>query len=227
MIGPAGNAQNAQEADLIDRWMEVPVNAVKRTILETMVLLVVGATVAFAGNALRSKNSIELAHNYFEIKRVAVPNQAETPPEVTKEIAGSSAVAAAAPAPEVEKHLEHDYQSISLQDVKTAFHDPTREQGLIVFVDARADEPFSTGHIPGALQCDHYNLSQYIDPVMAKARIAEQVIVYCNGGQCEDSIFMCQNLLEGGLDYKAVFLFEGGWKEWEKSGMPIAKGKEE
>lgn len=213
-------------------------NALVRTIVESAGLLVVGTTIAFAGNTFRNKNSIELSRNYFEIKPVAVPDKMARVSENVQPITESPVIpavpSAGVPAtvyadvrtaePEIEKHLEHDYQPIAFAEVKAAFSDPRREQGLIVFVDARADEPFASGHIPGALQCDHYNLNQYIGPVLAKARVAEQVIVYCNGGQCEDSILMCQNLLENGLDYNAVFLYEGGWKEWEKSGMPIATG---
>lgn len=214
----------------------------KGTVLETMVLLIVGATVAFAGNAWRSRHSIEWTRDYFKKNQIIAPSKAHPDTESTPDSVGlralvpavnspvdakSQTISATAAAAAPEKHLEHDFQPIRLNDVKAAFVDPRREQGLIVFVDARADEPFEAGHIPGAVQCDHYQLDKYIADVMDKTRIADQVIVYCNGGQCEDSIFMCQNLLERGLAYEAVFLYEGGWKEWEKSGMPIAEGKEE
>lgn len=213
----------------------------KRTLLETVLLMAVGTTVAFAGNALRTNKSIDWSRDYFKKSQVVVPTKPGEPdvnsigtlpaasvianttnpvPNITPSVAAPSAK------PEAEAHLVHDYQSINLDGVEAALADPRYEQGLIVFVDARADEPFEAGHIPGALQCDHYQLDKYINAVMNKARVAEQVIVYCNGGQCEDSIFMCQNLMERGLDYKAIYLYEGGWKEWEQSGNPIAKGKE-
>lgn len=208
----------------------------QRTVLETAVLVVAGTAVAFGGNALRD-NRLEWTRDYFKRTPVVVPprdvsadpawTETKTPATPGTEAREPAAPAAAvlSAAPLVEKHLDHEFQSIDFAGVRAAVEDPRYEQGLIVVVDARADEPFEAGHIPGAVQCDHYKLDRYIDGVMEKAKVAEQVIVYCNGGPCEDSIFMCQNLLERGLAYDAVFLYEGGWKEWEQSGMPIEKGR--
>lgn len=211
-------------------------NRMQRTIIETVALLAIGTTVAYAGNAFRKSHSIEWTRDYFKKVQVQVPIKASPLDEAaTANVATTAVVAADSPSaisipaaaePEVEKHLQHDYQSIDLAGVEAAIADPRYEQGMIVIVDARADEPFEAGRIPGAVQCDHYQLDKFIGPVIAKARVADQVIVYCNGGQCEDSIFMCQNLMEHGLAYDAIFLYEGGWKEWEKSGNPIATGKE-
>lgn len=208
----------------------------RKVILETVALLAIGTTVAYAGNAFRKNHSIEWTRDYFKKVQVQVPiKSAPIEEAATTKVATAAVVAADSPSTtpipvaaesEVEKHLQHDYQSIDLAGVEAAIADPRYEQGMIVIVDARADEPFEAGRIPGAVQCDHYQLDKYIGPVMNKARVADQVIVYCNGGQCEDSIFMCQNLMERGLAYDAIFLYEGGWKEWEKSGNPIATGKE-
>jgi rhodanese-related sulfurtransferase len=112
-----------------------------------------------------------------------------------------------------------------MDEVQSVFEDPQTAQGLNIFVDARDDEHFAEGHIPGALQCFPYEAKRCLDRVKAAADGADKVIVYCEGGDCEDSIFMCRELTEAGVPTEAVFLFEGGWKEWSARGLPTEGGK--
>jgi 3-mercaptopyruvate sulfurtransferase SseA len=91
-------------------------------------------------------------------------------------------------------------------------------------VDARDDEHFAEGRIPGAIQCFPYEVQRCLDKVMAAAAGAEKVVVYCGGGDCEDSIFMCRELIDAGVPEEAVYLFEGGWKEWSASSLPMETG---
>lgn len=186
---------------------------IKKTLIEFLVLAVVGVAVAFVGNGMRARGALSLTKNYFDNGVGAEPANAS--PLKSKETLASR------------KPLAHPYQEVTLEQVMAVFKDPNTQNGLNVFVDARKSEDYEAGHIPGAIQADHYQLEKYLEAVMERASAADKVIVYCTGGECEDSIFMCADLLEAGLSKDVIFLFPGGWKEWEKSGMPIAKGRGE
>ncbi len=122
---------------------------------------------------------------------------------------------------------EHAYQTMLFEEVVEIFNDPATQMGANVFIDARNDELYEEGHIPGALQADHYRLEDYIENVLAYAESADRIIVYCNGGDCEDSIYMCTDLVELDVPYDRIYLYVGGWKEWESNGQPVATGREE
>ena len=185
-------------------------NAVKRTVLELVVLGLAGLVVGFGYNSVRGKGSLEPSKNYFYAGDVE-PDKGD-PDKYNDDEPG----------------LKHGYQTISFADVVDVFNDPDTELGLNVFVDARKEEPYSDGHIPGAILCNPYEVDACIDEVMNSAAAADRVIVYCHGGECEDSVFMCRELLAVGVEYSVVYVFEGGWEEWEQSGsVPLATGREE
>lgn len=211
---------------------------IKQAFIELLFLTVASVGVALAANAVRERKPIELTKNYFSRHAttpptsVSKPLESNVPPSVVPVL--PSKPASAPPKPEKPadsqnaappKHLEHEFQKISLGEVTQVFDDPQTKQGLNIFVDARDEEHFAEGHIPGALQCFHYEAKRCLDRVKNAANGAEKVIVYCGGGDCEDSIFMSQDLIEAGVPSEAIFLFEGGWKEWVTNGMPVEGGK--
>lgn len=220
-------------------------SVIKKTVCEVLLLGVFGVTVAFAANGVRDQG-LKPLENYFRKAPVHLPAKApagvssagtngesfaaaaeERARPSSAALAASAPVAGAASAAPAKKHLEHPYQEIDLAGVIALYNDPDTQAGLNIFVDARNDEAYEAGHIPGAVQCDHYRLERYIDNVMQHASPADKIVVYCNGGQCEDSIFMCTNLYERGIDFDRIYLFAGGWKEWEQSGQPVNRGSRE
>lgn len=116
--------------------------------------------------------------------------------------------------------LQHSYQEIDFDDVLAVVNDPMTAAGLNVLVDARDDDHYSEGRIAGALQCFPHEVDRYVDRIRDAVLNAEKVIVYCSGGDCEDSIFMCRELLNMSVPYENVFLYPGGWKEWVARGGP-------
>ncbi len=213
--------------------------AVGKTILEMLLLGCVAVAVAFIDHAVRAKGSLDVTRNYFSRRPIdptttsPATGHADDPKPAG---ADSSGIVKAAPseattktvaAPAVEAHLDYDYQDISFAEVQAVFNDPATASGANVFIDARNDDSYEEGHIPGALQCDHYELDNYLPNVLPLAEGAEKVIVYCNGGDCEDSIFMCQDLITAGISYDNLYLFSGGWQAWKAGGMPIDTGREE
>ncbi len=227
---------------------------VKKTVVEALILVVVGGAIASAANGLRSERSLLWSKNYF--RKVVIPKAVDSQVDgsdlvdnvasqdggghvggivKTKGIGKPVAVDStnvAKPAqsrkPNQAKEtnkLDHPFQEASFDQVLAAYNDPDRASGLIVIVDARADEPYEEGHIPGAVQIDHYQLERYLDDAMQFIGPADKVFVYCNGGACEDSIFVCQDLFEAGIDLDRIFLYAGGWAQWSTTDdAPIETG---
>ncbi len=212
-------------------------NAFSRTSFELLVLGLLGVGLGFGANAVRETGSIKLTKNYFD---KGTPRPRAKPEGIAASTEGTSAVATAGaslPSPPASsapslkngaaKHLQHDYQEITFDDVVGVLNDPQTAQGLNVFVDARKADLFHEGHIPGAIHCDPYEPQRSIETVLARANGVEKVIVYCGGGDCEDSIFLCRDLVEGGVPNETVYLYPGGWSEWTAKKMPVSTASEE
>jgi rhodanese-related sulfurtransferase len=200
-------------------------NAFSRTSFELLVLGLLGIGLGFGANAVRETGSIKLTKNYFD-KGTPRPTAS---PEGTAAIATAGASLPSAPSVKnvAVKHLQHDYQEITFEGVVGVLNDPLTAQGLNVFVDARKADLFHEGHIPGAIHCDPYEPQRSIETVLARANGVEKVIVYCGGGDCEDSIFLCRDLVEGGVPNETVYLYPGGWSEWTAKKMPVSTASEE
>jgi rhodanese-related sulfurtransferase len=126
--------------------------------------------------------------------------------------------------------LQAQFQAEGLQlaasnEVAKLFADPKRGQGLVVFIDARDDEHYLAGHIPGAYQLDHYHPENYLAVVLPACQVAEQVVVYCKGGSCEDSEQTAIFLRDAGVLKEKLFVYAGGFDEWTANNMPIEIGQ--
>jgi len=117
------------------------------------------------------------------------------------------------------------YQPIRHEQVVADFQSPQYRAELIIFVDARDDANYALAHIPGAYQLDHYLLDNYIDTVLPACQNAMKVVVYCNGGECEDSMFAAGDLIEQGVDPSKVFVYVGGVDAWKRDGLPFERGE--
>ena len=54
-----------------------------------------------------------------------------------------------------------------------------------------------------------------------------EIVVYCNGGDCEDSESAALFLLGLGADPERIRVFTGGITEWTERGMPLEQGSQE
>ena len=121
---------------------------------------------------------------------------------------------------------DHGFQTMTLQEV---YDYCQLDDALIVFIDARDEEQYREGHIPGALQFDSYHPDRYLDDILEVALDAETVVFYCAGGDCEDSLLAVQYLtleIDTPLDPYKVYLFEGGVEAWEAAGYQLVQGSE-
>jgi rhodanese-related sulfurtransferase len=104
------------------------------------------------------------------------------------------------------------------------FHDPRFQQGKIVFIDARDEEHYQQGHIPGAYEFDPYHPEKYFGDVLPVCQKAEQVVVYCNGGDCDDSETAAILLQDVGIPNQKLFVYGGGITEWMTNSLPVEIG---
>jgi len=89
----------------------------------------------------------------------------------------------------------------------------------MVFVDSRSPEDFQYGHIKGAINIPFDELDDTWEAFIDGLNPDDGYVVYCSGGECETSLFMGRYLNQRG--FSNVFVFYGGWQEWEDNGLPI------
>ena len=95
---------------------------------------------------------------------------------------------------------------------------------MVVFVDARNEEEYQISHIPGAYEFDPYRSGKYYDVVLPVCRKAENIVVYCNGGDCDDSETAALLLRDMGIPNQKLFVYGGGITEWKTNGLPVETG---
>ena len=94
------------------------------------------------------------------------------------------------------------------------------QQGVL-FVDARAEDFYKTGHIKGAISLPVENFFDKIAAFQKQYPETTAVITYCSGRECSDSHDLAENLTQAG--YANVRIFIDGYPAWESQGQPVEK----
>lgn len=184
---------------------------IREVLLESAVIAAAGVLLAFVANGL-SPHGLKLSRNYSPGTAVAALHIAGSTNQSTTQL--------------LEKQFAAE--GLQLADsnlVSQLFRDPTKEQGLIAFVDARDDEHYQAGHIPGAFQLDHYHPERYLPTVLPACQIAQKIVVYCKGGSCEDSEQTAIFLRDAGIPKDRLYVYAGGFDEWAANRQPIELGE--
>lgn len=105
------------------------------------------------------------------------------------------------------------------------FHDPRCGQDSIIFIDARNEDHYAEGHIPGAYLLDYFHPEKYLAAVWQASQTAERVVVYCNGGDCQDSELAALLLKDSNVPKEKLRVYGGGLAEWATNGLPIELGE--
>jgi rhodanese-related sulfurtransferase len=185
---------------------------IRNVLLEGLLVAVAGAAVAFAANAL-SPRGLSLSRNYYG-GAVGPPNLSPS----TNTLTAARRLAA--------RLAGKGLLLADSNQVAQLFHDPRCQQGLVVFVDARSDEDYQAGHVPGAYEFPYYHYEKFFGPVVMACQAAEQVVVYCGGGECEDSELAATMLRDAGITNQGkLFVYGGGWTEWSTNRMPAEAGQ--
>ena len=189
----------------------------KGVLREATLVVVLGTLFAFAANRV-SPRGLALVRNYF--------------PEGTGRLIAAVPPAAGTNTPALDPAqllaAELKAKGLQLADRNQAFqlfHDPRFKQNLVVFVDARDEQRYRQGHIPGAYEFDPYRPEKYFGAVLPVCQSAQQIMVYCNGGDCDDSETAAILLRDVGIPNQKLLVYGGGITDWATNGLPVETGE--
>lgn len=114
--------------------------------------------------------------------------------------------------------LREQTESVGLEDAWSLF-----QTGRAVFVDARSEEEFCHGHIPGAILVAEDDFEDSISTLQDLIPHDALLITYCSGAACQSSREVAEMLMEAG--YQTVKVFFGGWQKWKDAGHPIENSR--
>lgn len=87
----------------------------------------------------------------------------------------------------------------------------------ILFVDARNKSDYDYSHIKNSLSLPVFQFEDY-KAILETIDVNQPIVVYCNGPDCDMSEMLAKLLVDSG--YRKIFIFTGGWEEWEKANYP-------
>lgn len=86
----------------------------------------------------------------------------------------------------------------------------------VIWIDARSEENYNAGHIPGSVLLNDSNwdtgIQNLMDLWLTKMR---PIVVYCSSTQCDLGKRIAARLREA-LPEAEVYSLNGGWEAWEK-----------
>ena len=93
------------------------------------------------------------------------------------------------------------------------------DAGDVLFVDARSQDDYENGHIPGAVSLPVSQFDERIEFFLKQYPFEQPIVTYCSGRTCEDSHILARFLSEVG--YINVRIFIDGFPGWKAEGYPI------
>lgn len=116
-----------------------------------------------------------------------------------------------------EKDAARDAPVVQYLDL-AAFRQFVDEKGVVL--DARPKIFYRSGHIPSAVSFPREDFETTYDKhrLLLEKNKAQPIAVYCSNSGCEDSQLVADALLK--LAYRNVYVFKGGWSEWDGAHLP-------
>jgi rhodanese-related sulfurtransferase len=93
------------------------------------------------------------------------------------------------------------------------------DKGDAIFVDARSQNDYENGHIPGAVSLPVGQFEAEIKLFLNRFPPEQPIVTYCSGRTCEDSHDLAQALSDVGFTNVRIFI--DGFPGWEAEGYPI------
>jgi rhodanese-related sulfurtransferase len=184
-----------------------------RFLREAAVMAVLAAVCAAVSNAAAGpERKLKWAGAYMEPTLRAAAAKAAPP--------AAALSASSAPAATWAPHPDKPWVEVSGADVEALFR-----RGDVPFLDARRTSAYRDGHIAGARPFSVWeaDIDEKVKAFFEEGHDPSGVIVvYCSGGDCEDSHTLGQKLYMAGFDN--VLVYKDGFPDWEKRGLPIMKG---
>ncbi len=196
----------------------------KRVIVEALLVGALGVGVGLLANRV-SPRGLVLTRDYF-------PQAAQVPADSgVRRHGGLPADQSEVGNPKSEVDLTRarlegkGLEAIDLRGALERFRDPEYQRERIVFVDARNDRSYREGHVPGAYPFDRFHPERYLSELLPACANARSVVIYCDGGDCEESEFAALALVEAGVPGANLLIFAGGWTEWSANGLLVEVGE--
>jgi rhodanese-related sulfurtransferase len=204
------------------------VKEVRRTLLEFLIIVVAGLGIGLAANAL-SPHRLSLTHNFFPAlgPLSSRPTNARTHPDsgpTSRTSSGPTSAPAAEREAVIAQIKQLGFQVLEYDDMNALYEDPLYRVGVYAIVDARSKESYQDGHIPGAYHLDRFEPEKDMPKVLEACKTAEKVVVYCHGGDCDESKWTAIDLSMAGVPSFKLTIYIGGITEWQEKGGPIERG---
>jgi len=84
----------------------------------------------------------------------------------------------------------------------------------VVWVDARSEEAYKDGHIPGAVLLNHDGWDTMLGNLFEAWKPDRTIVVYCSEG-CQASREVANRIRNLGLE--PVYVLKGGYDSWKQS----------
>jgi rhodanese-related sulfurtransferase len=119
-------------------------------------------------------------------------------------------------------HPDKPYVEVAFADVKW-LHGKN-----VLFLDARRTSVFEQGHIAGARPYSVWEsdiddkVKKLFDERGDPSQQALPIVIYCSGGDCEDSHMLAQKLW--GIQFNNLYVYKDGFPDWQQHGEQIHTG---
>jgi rhodanese-related sulfurtransferase len=119
-------------------------------------------------------------------------------------------------------HPDKPYVEIAFADVKW-LHGKN-----VLFLDARRTSVYEQGHISGARTYSVWEsdiddkVRKLFDERSDPQAQALPIVIYCSGGDCEDSHMLAQKLW--GIQFNDVYVYKDGFPDWQQRGGSVHTG---
>jgi len=98
----------------------------------------------------------------------------------------------------------------------------------VLFLDARRTSVYEQGHITGARPYSVWesDVDEKVNKLFAERGDprdqALPIVIYCSGGDCEDSHMLAQKLW--GIQFNNVYVYKDGFPDWQQRGGAVHTG---
>jgi rhodanese-related sulfurtransferase len=160
------------------------------------------------------------------ITTVGLNPAAKTPAATTTTTTTAPTPHAPQPTPPSEDHFlphpDKPYVEIAFADVKT-LHGRN-----VLFLDARRTSVYEQGHIAGARAYSVWEsdiedkVRKLFDERSDPRDQSLPIVIYCSGGDCEDSHMLAQKLW--GIQFNNLYVYKDGFPDWQQHNAPIHTG---
>jgi rhodanese-related sulfurtransferase len=119
-------------------------------------------------------------------------------------------------------HADKAYVEVAYDDAAAL-----QSQGALV-LDARRTSIYEQGHVAGARPFSVWEsdiddkVNKLYEERSDPREQLKPILIYCSGGDCEDSHMLAQKLW--GIQFNNIYVYKDGYPDWAKRGGPVHTG---